>query len=626
MHSQFEERFRLLTEAISDVFWISERAAKRIIYVSPAYERIWGRSLEALYAAPSSFYDSLHPDDRAHVAPIDDSKPFESEYRIIKPDGSIRWIHDRGYPVIRDGVVEYHVGIATDITESKRVASEHAEMVERLHLISRATNDGLWEWNIETGKVWWSEQSAALYGIDPARVTYEAWLAAIHPEDRERIVARSKQAVESSETSYVDDYRIVRSDGVIHEVTDRACIIRDPSGKAMRIVGALTDNTARRALERQLRHAQKMEAIGQLAGGVAHDFNNVLQAAILELALLLSTPNLPPRAIVRTTALQAIVERAANLTRQLLVFSRREAMRPQRIDINGRVVDVVRLLRRVIGESIALDVELASGLLPAYADPSMLDQVLVNLAVNARDAMPDGGILTIATSICTRAGRRYICMSVRDNGIGISTEHLPRIFEPFFTTKEAGRGTGLGLATVHGIVEQHGGEIEVTSQLAHGSTFDVYLPALDAADVEAAALSSPTVTLGSETILVVEDDTPVRTALRSVLECGGYRVVEADRGTAALAVWDELAGAIDLVLTDVVMPGGMTGTELAERLVERDPRVPIILLTGYNRDARTTKHQLINKPIDPDDLLRTVRETLDRAADNVRPIALRSSS
>jgi two-component system, cell cycle sensor histidine kinase and response regulator CckA len=613
MGAEFEERFRLITDAISDVFWISERAAKRIIYVSPAYERIWGRPSADLYANPSSFQASLHPDDRDIT--INDTQPFESEYRILRPDGSIRWIRDRGYPVIRNGAVEYHVGIATDITETKHITTEHAAMVERLRLISWATNDGLWEWNIETGNVWWSEQNYALYGLPPTvPASYESWTTIIHPEDRERVVARFLQAVESCETSYADDYRILRPDHAVLEVTDRACIIRDQAGKATRIVGALMDNTARRTLERQLRHAQKMEAIGQLAGGVAHDFNNILQAAILELALLQNMRDLPPQAVVRTAELRTIVERAANLTRQLLVFSRREAMRPQRIDINSRVVDVVRLLRRVIGESVALNFELASGILAASADPSMVDQILINLAVNARDAMPDGGTLTIETSLRSRSSRRYVCISIRDNGIGIPASDLPRIFEPFFTTKESGRGTGLGLATVHGIVEQHGGSIEVASELERGTTFDVYFPALDSDQIDPSIPPPLKLKHGKETILVVEDDTPVRIALRALLEDSGYRVVEAERGVSALASWDELAGKIDLVLTDVVMPGGMSGGELAERLVARDPRVPIIFVTGYNPDiVRTDKHQLLNKPIDPDRLLRTVRETLDRA-------------
>jgi two-component system, cell cycle sensor histidine kinase and response regulator CckA len=613
MAGEFEERFRLITDAISDVFWISERAAKRILYVSPAYERIWGRSIAELYANPHAFRDTLHPADRERA--IDDSKPFETEYRIVRPDGEVRWIRDRGAPVFRDGVVEYHVGIATDITETKRVTTEHAELVERLRLISWATNDGLWEWNIEKGEVWWSEQSYALYGLPPTVAAgYEAWVATIHPEDRERVVTRFAQAVESCETSYADDYRILRPDQTTLEVTDRACIIRDEAGKAVRIVGAMMDNSARRTLERQLRHAQKMEAIGQLAGGVAHDFNNILQAAILELALLQNMRDLPPQAVVRTSELRTIVERAANLTRQLLVFSRREAMRPQRIDINSRVVDVVRLLRRVIGESVALNFELASGILAANADPSMVDQILINLAVNARDAMPDGGTLTIETSLRSRRGQRYVCISVRDNGVGIPAADLPRIFEPFFTTKESGRGTGLGLATVHGIVEQHGGSVEVASELDRGSTFNVYFPALDSDQVEPSSPPPLKLKHGNETILVVEDDTPVRIALRALLEDSGYRVVEAERGASALASWDELHGKIDLVLTDVVMPGGMSGGELAERLVARAPRIPIIFVTGYNPDVvRTDKHQLLNKPIDPDRLLRTVRETLDRA-------------
>jgi hypothetical protein len=245
----------------------------------------------------------------------------------------------------------------------------------------------------------------------------------------------------------------------------------------------------------------------------------------------------------------------------------------------------------------------------------MLDQVLVNLAVNARDAMPDGGALTIETSLRIRNGARHVCISVRDNGTGISADSLPRIFEPFYTTKDSGHNTGLGLATVHGIVEQHGGAIEVASERGRGTAFDVYLPALDSSEIDDSTPPPRRLATGHETILVVEDDTPVRTALRALLEEAGYRVLEAERGHAALASWDEHAGKIDLVLTDLVMPGGMSGGELAERLVARRSNVPIIFVTGYSADTkRSDKHQLLNKPIDPERLLRTVRATLDRAS------------
>ena len=616
MAEEFEERFRLITEAISDVFFIATRDPCRMIYVSPAYERIWGRSVEALYTNPDSFCDAIHPDDRALVSTyVPRRDTYEHEYRIVDGTGAIRWIRDRSFPVERDGVVAHFVGVATDITESKRVSTEHADMAERLRMISTATNDGLWEWDIVTGNVWWTEQNFTLYGLDPSTMpSYEVWVNTIHPDDRDAVVGRFAAALEDGTTSTVDEYRVLRPDGGVLEVSDRACIIRDAAGKPLRVVGALQDITARRELERQLRQVQKMEAIGQLAGGIAHDFNNILQAAILELALLQGTAGLPESAVVRTTELRSIVERAANLTRQLLVFSRREAMRPQRIDVNNRIVDVVRLLRRVIGESVSLHLELASGVLAASADPSMLDQVLINLAVNARDAMPDGGALTIETSLRPHNGRRHICISVRDTGTGITADALPRIFEPFYTTKDAGRGTGLGLATVHGIVEQHGGSIEVISERGRGTTFDVFLPALENTDVDDSAPPPPMLVTGHETILVVEDDTPVRTALRALLEASGYRVVEAERGIAALASWDELAGKIDLVLTDLVMPGGMSGGELADRLMARRADVPIIFVTGYSPDvSRCDKHELLNKPIDPEHLLRTVRATLDRA-------------
>jgi CheY-like chemotaxis protein len=272
-------------------------------------------------------------------------------------------------------------------------------------------------------------------------------------------------------------------------------------------------------------------------------------------------------------------------------------------------MDLARMLRRTIGEDIALHLDLAPGTIPIAADPGMIDQVLLNLVLNARDAMQGGGRLAISTTL----ERGEACITVQDSGAGIPQDDLPRIFEPFFTTKEPGHGTGLGLATVHGIVEQHGGRIEVDSTPGRGSTFRVYLPTSDGA-AAADAVPPSTSTHGRETILLVEDEAIVRRSLRQVIEQAGYTVVEAESGPVALSSWDRLNGAIDLVLTDLVMPDGMTGRDLVAQLETRNPKVRAIYITGYARQLEAgARHEILHKPVPADQLLGRIRASLDRA-------------
>ncbi|HEU0031908.1 MAG TPA: PAS domain-containing protein [Kofleriaceae bacterium] len=618
------ERFQLIAETISEVFWIAG-ADGRVTYVSPAYERIWGRSPDALYADPRSFLEAVHPEDRERLGwRFDAARPasgFDHEYRIIKPGGEVRWIWGRGYAVRGDdGQIAHFVGAAQDITERKRMESELADSVERFRLVSQATLDGVFDWDMRTQKAWWSDAMYSVFGMDRASApSFEAWSACVHPEDRERVLASFQRAIERHEPTWSDEYRFVRPDGRVLEVYDRAYVLLDADGKPVRVVGAMMDITARRRLEGQLRQAQKMEAIGQLAGGIAHDFNNILQAALLEVSLL-QRAALPEGAAARVAEIRSSLDRAKSLTHQLLVFSRREAMRPQRVDLNARLVDLARMLRRLIGEDIALQLELAPGVLAIDADPGMLDQVLINLAVNARDAMPRGGTLALSTTVVDGvAGRsgRYARIAVRDTGVGITREQLPHLFEPFFTTKDATRGTGLGLATVHGIVEQHHGWIEVASELGHGATFGVYLPACDPGVAPELGASPVQVATGDETILLVEDEPSVRRALRALLEDSGYQVVDAERGAAALAYVEEAQRRIDLVITDLVMPDGMSGADLATRIAATAPDLPVVFMTGYSRDVDRVRVDprcvFLQKPVDADQLLAVVRRALDRA-------------
>jgi PAS domain S-box-containing protein len=614
MESELERRFRLVTEAISEVFWIVSADRSRTIYISPTYERVYGRPLEDVARDPRLFLEALHPDDRAVVAPSldDDGRPFEHEYRIVRPDGSIRWIRDRGQPV-RDetGAIVSFMGVAQDVTERKQLEADLHQVVESLALTTQATSDGIWDWHIQANTVWWSDAMYTRFGFDRStQPSYEAWSGSIHPDDRARVVESLAKAIEGREKFWSTEYRHVCADGRMLDIYDRGCVLFDDAGKPVRMVGAMIDVTAHRKLEAQLRQAQKMEAVGQLAGGVAHDFNNILQAATLDLSLLRTTPGLPAKAASHADDIEAALEKAATLTRQLLVFSRREAMRRRPLDLNTKLMDLARLLRRTIGEDIALHLDLAPGSLPIEADPGMIDQVLLNLVLNARDAMAGGGKLAISTTL----ERGDACITVQDTGAGIPAEDLPRIFEPFFTTKEPGHGTGLGLATVHGIVEQHGGRIEVDSALGRGTTFRVFLPTSDGATAANEASPGPARSHGHETILLVEDEAIVRRSLRQVIEQAGYTVVEAENGPVALSSWDRVNGAIDLVVTDLVMPDGMTGRDLIAQLEARNPQLRVIYITGYGRQLEAgARHENLHKPVAADRLLGQIRASLDRA-------------
>jgi CheY-like chemotaxis protein len=368
-----------------------------------------------------------------------------------------------------------------------------------------------------------------------------------------------------------------------------------------------------------------MDAFGKLAAGVAHDFNNIL-TAILGYAELVKM-SLPAKTKSRGEMVEIIkmAERATNLTRQLLLFSRRQAMQLKELELNDVVENITKMLRRLIGEHITLNAQFCPGQTPLLADAGMLEQVLMNLAVNSRDAMPKGGVLTIQTKLAKfekaearRRPGRFLCLSVSDTGTGIAPEHLERIFEPFFTTKDIGKGTGLGLATVFGIVEQHKGWIEVETQVGIGTAFHIYLPYH-----ESETDTNPEHSLksrergGTETILLVEDELSVRELARDILLKNGYRVFEAESGVAALGVWQQHQADIHLLVTDLVMPGYFTGQELSQRLLSDKPALKVILTSGYHDEMMTEDSKLrhapnfLPKPFTYDELLRKVRTALD---------------
>ena len=402
------------------------------------------------------------------------------------------------------------------------------------------------------------------------------------------------------------------------------------SGQPMALL-YLEDVSTLRRLEEQLRQAQKMEAIGQLAGGVAHDFNNILAAMLMQLGLLQIGSDLTPELAAALTQLEKGANRAATLTRQLLTFSRRQMMQVKPLDLNELLADLLKMLRRLLSEQIELVVQGQAGPLWIEADAGMVEQVVMNLCANARDAMPQGGRLTIktesiqieASAAQTRPSAQpgtFVCLTVADTGCGIDEATQARMFEPFFTTKDIGKGTGLGLATAYGIVRQHSGWIEVESKVGRGSMFRVFLPARKKTLPglpHRAAPEAPIAPRGQETILVVEDDESVRRVAVMCLQRLGYRVLEASNGVEALQRWNERAGRIELLLTDKVMPEGINGLELAERLRGMNHNLKVIISSGYSLEmARPSawserKMSFLAKPYQFEALAIMVRKCLD---------------
>jgi signal transduction histidine kinase len=385
----------------------------------------------------------------------------------------------------------------------------------------------------------------------------------------------------------------------------------------------------REKLQSQLTQSQKMDSIGQLAGGVAHDFNNILAATMMQLSCLQRNPKLDRETQESLQELMEQSKRAANLTRQLLMFSRRSVLEIKTLDLNEVVGNLLKMLGRLIGEHIDLVFSRRAGLPSVEADPGMIEQVLLNLCVNARDAMPKGGTLTIGLeAVLTNEGRIqaptpvqqgcFVCLSVADTGSGMDEATLQKIFEPFFTTKEVGKGTGLGLATVHGIVGQHKGWVEVESKVGQGATFRVFLPAATNQPFDPVQAEQQPALRGSETILLVEDESSVRRSTAQALRFLGYAILEAANGREALEVWKASEHQVDLVLTDMVMPGGMTGLDVAQELLKMKPDLKVLIASGYSPemvDQRllAAKHIVrIQKPCPLEALSQIIRQCLDR--------------
>ncbi|HNB74209.1 MAG TPA: PAS domain S-box protein, partial [Acidobacteriota bacterium] len=474
---------------------------------------------------------------------------------------------------------------------------------------------------------WTSENVFDLTGYHADEANDPGWWAShLHPEDQDRILA-TESTLETTSHRIVE-YRFRRQDGTYFWVRDEKRVLFDSHHQPTEIVGSWSDITERVRLEEQLRQSQKMEAVGQLAGGIAHDFNNLLTVIVGYSDLLLAKmPSTDPK-WTNVADIKHAGEQAAVLTRQLLAFSRKQILEPKIIDLNETVSQIEKMLRRLIGEDIILTTILPPSVSKVKVDPGQLEQVIINLAVNARDAMPQGGHLTIETGMteldeeychsrpeCTPGW--YTQFSLSDTGCGMSPEIRNHIFEPFFTTKEQGKGTGLGLATVFGIVKQSGGHIEVYSEVGVGTSFKIYLPAIEEKwTVMQPETPTEDAQHGNEIILLVEDEAIVRTIARLSLETFGYQVIEAGSGDEALELAKTLTEPLSLLITDVIMPK-MNGRQLATQFQHQFPNLKVLLMSGYTDDA-IIRHGVIDdtyafiqKPFTPNSLAKKVREVLE---------------
>jgi two-component system cell cycle sensor histidine kinase/response regulator CckA len=621
-----EERFGQLAENIDEVFFVFDAPHTETLYINRAYEKIWGRSCQSLYDNPQSFLDPVPAGDRERLVEYigrvqRGEQPGKLEYRVIQPSGNVRWLLAHAVAIRNaQGDVYRVAGVALDITESRAAQFALEESGERFRKLTEASFDAI---DITQDGII-QEANRGFLEI----FGYQRMDQVVGRPMTDFVAEGSRAEVERRVISNIEGtYELVgvRKDGkqIFLEATARTHAI---AGRTVRIT-ALRDMTERRTLEDQFRQAQKMEAVGRLAGGVAHDFNNLLTvilsyADMLIEGLAAQDPRADDLGEIRKAAVTA-----GSLTRQLLAFSRQQVIEPRLLDLNEVVASSEKMLRRLIGEDVDVKTELSSTALTVMIDAGQLEQVMMNLAVNARDAMPSGGRLTLETDAVTldaeyardhwpaHAGT-FAMLAVSDTGSGMDEQTRSHIFEPFFTTKAVGKGTGLGLATVYGIVKQSNGFIWVYSEIDHGTSFKIYLPLLDQAPEQYASKSeSRAPGIGTETILLAEDAEAVRGAARQILERHGYKVLEAPNGTVALST-AENAPKIDLLLTDVVMPE-MSGRELAAQFAKLKPAAKVLFMSGYTDDA-IIRHGVLRpgtaylqKPFSPETLARKVREVLD---------------
>ena len=627
---QAEQNYHSIFEnAVEGIFQSTPEG--RFITVNPSLARILGYdSPEDIIEIITDITHQLYvdPESRAVSARIhEEHGGIEGfEFEAYRKDGEKIWLSlNRRSVRDENGVELYREGSIEDITERKQAEEELRQSEQRYRLLFDRNPQPMWVYDMETLS-FLEVNGAAIHHYEYSREEFLTMtIKDICPPDGVPNLLANISSI-TSQYEEAGTWKHRKKDGTIIDVEITAHDLTFYGRPAQMVLAY--DVTERTVLEEQLRQSQKMEAVGQLAGGIAHDFNNLLTVitGYSDLTLRRLDHESPFRSSLEE--IRKAGERAASLTRQLLAFSRKQVLQPKVIQLNAVVADVDKMLRRLIGEDIDPLTLLEPSLGQIKADPGQIEQVILNLAVNARDAMPQGGKLTIETAnvyLDNQYARRhtviqpghYVMLAVSDTGSGIDAETQVRMFEPFFTTKEHGKGTGLGLSTVYGIVRQSGGHLWVYSEVGKGTTFKIYLPRVDGVTERDEARDTPAeLPLGRETVLLTEDEEQVRQMIRTILEMGGYRVLEASGGEEALTLYEQHEGQIDLIMTDVVMPG-ISGRELAQSLETLHPGIRVLYMSGYTDDA-IVRHGLLDqeiaflqKPFTPDALMRKVREVLD---------------
>jgi len=624
-----EEEFRVMFESASVGMGQANPYTRQVLRVNRKLEEITGYTAEELVKL--KIPDFTHPEDRLRDGDLSkrlvqgEVSAVHLEKRYVRKDGRIVWVSVKTN-LIRDAAGKPLRTVATveDITERRRAEEERMLLITALEQTAES--------------VMITDTQGMIVYVNPAFERISGYTRRECIGQNPRILQSGRQdatfyqhlwATIKGGNVWRGHFLNKRKDGTLFEEEATISPIRDSSGKIINYMAIKLDVSRQMELENQFRQAQKLEAIGQLAGGVAHDFNNILTSILMQVELGCMDEGISSPACEGFSQIRKDAERAASLTRQLLLFSRRQVMQLQDINLNDLVTSLAKMLQRVIGEDVRLQLNLHPISLMTRADAGMIDQVALNLAVNARDAMPDGGKLLIETSEETLDEKaiqngadlvpgRYVCLTVADNGSGIAPEVMPRIFEPFFTTKPPGKGTGLGLATVFGIVKQHRGWITVDTQPGQGSKFKVFLPAIAKGptvnDTEAPVKPKG----GHETVLLAEDEPMVRHSLETVLARAGYTVLAAANGAEALELWAGHRSEVALLFTDLVMPAGVSGQQLARQLQSEKPDLKVLYTSGYSVEIAGREIELrsgenfMQKPIRPDILLKTVRSCLDQ--------------
>lgn len=606
----------------------------RIAWANPAYERLTGYSLaESLGKNPRDLVRSGMHDGAFYAnmwAAILHGDVWRGELINRRKDGT-QYTEDMTITPVRDaaGTITHFVAIKQDITERRATEERLRRSEERLYRAVTAGGIGLWDWDLVHNTCEYSDEWCRQLGCAREELTgtVNDWLSRVHPDDMAAIAPAMGDLDTLPRTTFSHECRVRHSDGKYRWILSNISLMRDAEGRSTRMSGANLDITARKELEEEFRQVQRLESIGRLAGGVAHDFNNLLSviSGYTEMAMGDIEPGTPLYRDLQQV--RHASDRAASLTRQLLAFSRKQVLRPEVLSLNTVIADAEKMLRRLVGEDVKISTQLAEDLVKVHADPGQIEQVLMNLVVNARDAMPYGGELVIGTrnhaageaAPVTLGAGAYAAVWVADSGCGMDAGTLERIFEPFFTTKEQGKGTGLGLATVYGIVQQSGGQIAVESVPGRGSTFTVYLPKADDEPAVRTATAHDEAPRGTETIWMAEDEDALRELTERILRTLGYEVITFASGAEALAHATAAAAPPNLLLTDVVMPG-MSGAQIAEGLRQRLPGLRVLYMSGYTDDAivhhGVLDHgtRLINKPFSPAGLAKAVRDALDATA------------